>query len=196
MPAGVGKLEDDMNISSAKVYQRDVTETFTYGVLFGGVDPLKIAWPHARRLFSVDKANVQGLIPGRDLDPLVDHSLYQRVRWRSVLKPTLPLDVLVVRQPKDTKLREAWETQFLDSVHRPKVIVVMERSFDVIKNEGQIHRSVSKRIRLRGYEATVKYLRAPECGSPFWGASFVTIYTKKDLYATELPHWNQELGDT
>jgi hypothetical protein len=184
-----------MKVSESKVFRREVAKTFSYGVLFGGVDPLPFAWPQARRLFSVDRNNAQGSVPGRDVNPLVDFTNYQRVRWRSVLKPDVPLDVLVVRQPKDLNLRVEWERQFLDSPHRPKVIVVMERSGDLLQHEGQLQRGITKRIRSRGYEATVKYLRAQDCGSPMWSASFITVYTRKDLKATELDHWTAELGD-
>ncbi len=119
------------------------------------------------------------------MNPLVDFTNYQRVSWRLVLKPDVPLDVLVVHQPKDISLRVEWEKQFLDFPHRPKVIVVMEQSGDLLQNEGRIQRGITKRIRSRGYDATVKYLRAQDCGSRMWS----------DLKATEIDHWTTELGD-
>jgi hypothetical protein len=61
----------------------------------------------------------------------------------------------------------------------------MEQSGDLLQNEGRIQRGITKRIRSRGYDATVKYLRAQDCGSPMWS----------DLKATELDHWTTELGD-
>ena len=68
----IGKLGGDMKVSESKVFRREVAKTFSYGVLFGGVDPLPFAWPQACRLFSVDRNNAQGSVPGQDVNPLVD----------------------------------------------------------------------------------------------------------------------------
>ena len=106
---------------------------------------MRQAWPEATRLFLVDKHN-RSKEKARGIDSSIDFPDYDRVRWRSVLSTGCRLDVLIVHQPRNVTLQNKWERQFLESRHRPKILVVVERDEDLLTKEGQEHRSTIKRI--------------------------------------------------
>ena len=192
----IGKnLSGDLNVASARTYRRAVSGRFKYGVLFGGIDCLRQSWPEATCLFSVDKRNKTGMVASRHLEPSVDFPDYDRVRWRLLLSHDCCLEVLVVHQPRNLALRAKWEKQFLESRHKPRMLVVVERGADLLSKEGHEHRITVKRIQAHGYQATVEYMKAHECGAPLWLGKFVTIYVRNEGQFKNRPPFHLKRDD-
>jgi hypothetical protein len=155
-------------------------QTFSYGCLFLGADPLGAAWPRGHRVFSVDGINRPSAVEGRALGTQ-DYQRFDRINWTVFFKnhPDPP-DVLAIRIPTDPDLQLKWESRFLDrpAIKRPNYLVVLERAGDVLRNHSGKHRARVKRFNRAGYTGVLKHVDSSSCGSPTWGSFFATIYYK------------------
>jgi hypothetical protein len=158
-------------------------QTFSYGCLFLGADPLGAAWPRGRRMFSVDGINRPSAVDGRALGTY-DYQRFDRINWKRFFKnhPDPP-DVLAIRIPQDPDLQTEWEDRFLDreADKRPNYLVVMERAGDVLRSDSSVYKARVKRFHRAGYNGVLKHVDSSSCGSPTWGSYFATIYYKNSL---------------
>jgi hypothetical protein len=159
------------------------SQTFSYGCLFLGADPLGSAWPRGRRVFLVDRINRPHAVEEPALGTS-DYQRFDRINWVSFFKSHPdPPDVLVVRVPKDPALELDWEKRFLDreAGKLPNYLMVVERAGEVLRSHSSVYRARVKRFRRAGYEGVLKHVDSSSCGSPTWGGFFVTIYYRKSL---------------
>ena len=146
----------------------------SYGALFCGADPFEEAWPQGQRVFSCDKLNRPGLVPGRTPDKGVDHTRYERVCWKRVLDDQ-PLDLLIVGPIKKLKLRQQWTSDFLDNDSRPQSLLVVHRPSELLEQKGTAYKQWTKDLRGFGYTVLTEFVRAAECGAALWEGHFMTI---------------------
>jgi hypothetical protein len=159
------------------------TQTFSYGCLFLGADPLGAAWPRGRRVFSVDRVNRPHAVEGRALGAF-DYQRFDRINWGTFFRTHPdPPDVLVVRIPKDPALELNWEERFLGRAagKTPNYLVVVERAGEVLLRQSSVYRAWVKRFHRAGYEGVLKHVDSSSCGSPTWGGFFVTLYYRLSL---------------
>ncbi len=160
---------------------------FTYGTLFGGLDLCTVAWPNATKLFSCDPLNTRKVAPGRTMGAH-DYANFHRVNWDKVLRQGNP-DLLVVCQPPEDKLRQAWMDTFLQEDRKPAGLLVVDTCEWLTNSDGVSYKRWTRSLEEAGYEITTWCARAEECGAAMWDGHLVTYCRLKGhpISRTKLP---------
>jgi hypothetical protein len=100
----------------------------SYGVIDGGFEVMRVAWPRLEHVFSVRRGNEETGQKGTSPKPR--HVLYEPHRLPNTLLTSLPVDLLIIEQGSTTKPplrneRNAWEKLIsrTDRSYRPRVIL-------------------------------------------------------------------------
>ena len=176
------------------VYSGEVKpEPFSFGSLFMGVLPFVHLGPKGRCSFQVDNLNQSRFVEGRVLDPKTHFQWFSRVGRKKFAKKG-QVDVLLVRETRDTSLDKKWMAIFARGDLSPKVIVYMHKE-EKFLTQRERFKHVEKHLEESGYVGMTKLISSSACGSPTHGSYLVTFFFNKNQIRVPLEQVDTELGN-
>ena len=152
--------------------------TITYGSLFLGAETIGDVWNDSKYVFRVERA-VRVHKPPSSSPPAPTnrprlYTEYALVPWKKV--PTV--DLLIVRQPKDWKLRTKWMAEWC-KFRKVRTLVLIHHPSEVMGSDSRSLHAVSKELKALGYRVHTLSANADECGAATWSNYIITIATHK-----------------
>lgn len=161
------------------------------------MDVISSTLPNWRLRFSFDDSHQGPLFTGYT-SPSPSYQRLDRLDWKPFYRRhrAVRTDLYFLRYPSRESLVDTWFERFIESgeMPRPTCVVVLERTFSILHNQGGLHRARRKRFQRAGYTCYLKYLPSHAAGAPLWGGHFWSFFALHDP-ARVLPFQQAPLGD-